>query len=322
MSALNISPSSVSLIILKALNGNSSVDVTHADRACDLLSALNISRLSFQVAELRLLRDLLMETAEEAVRNKYNKVVAGAKEEAMHAVHDQLSKSVLKASCRSPASIVLVAEVVVSLDVKLANVTLQKLRSEPGYDDEGHLLLSLLTFGGNALQLHIGQTIKHCILQLDSLCADEEKQAFLERSVSKQLKLLLPLLGFVLRNRDWRQELCYVLFKLLSFPGVSQATDVLVVFFCILVGGGAPPWHAFSKTVQVLPFSFPTETGGLRRSTRARLEAGVNLSRSFADGASFDPWTLVDGGKGTAQTGKAVAFLQGSIRVPRSDALT
>ena len=227
MSALNISPSSVSLIILKALNGNSSVDVTHADRACDLLSALNISRLSFQVAELRLLRDLLMETAEEAVRNKYNKVVAGAKEEAMHAVHDQLSKSVLKASCRSPASIVLVAEVVVFLDVKLANVTLQKLRSEPGYDDEGHLLLSLLTFGGNALQLHIGQTIKHCILQLDSLCTDEEKQAFLERSVSKQLKLLLPLLGFVLRNRDWRQELCYVLFKLLSFPGVSQATGCL-----------------------------------------------------------------------------------------------
>ena len=77
-----------------------------------------------------MLRELLMETAEEAVRNKYKKVVAGAKEEAMHAVHDQLSKSVLKASCRSPASIVLVAEVVVSLDVKLANVTLQKLRSE------------------------------------------------------------------------------------------------------------------------------------------------------------------------------------------------
>ena len=186
------------------------------------MSALNISRLSFQVAELRLLRDLLMETAEEAVRNKYNKVVAGAKEEAMHAVHDQLSKSVLKASCRSPASIVLVAEVVVFLDVKLANVTLQKLRSEPGYDDEGHLLLSLLTFGGNALQLHIGQTIKHCILQLDSLCTDEEKQAFLERSVSKQLKLLLPLLGFVLRNRDWRQELCYVLFKLLSFQAYPR----------------------------------------------------------------------------------------------------
>ena len=67
-------------------------------------------------------------------------------------------------------------------------------------------------------------------------------------------------------------------------PGVSQATDVLVVFFCILVGGGAPPWHAFSKTVQVLPFSFPTETGGLRRSTRARLEAGVNLSKVFCDG--------------------------------------
>jgi hypothetical protein len=324
-SALNISPSSVSLIILKALNGNSSVDATHADRACDLLSALNISRLSFQVAELRVLRELLMETADEAVRNKYKKVVAGAKEEAMHAVHDQLSKSVLKASFRSPASIVLVAEVVVSLDVKLANVTLQKLRSEPGYDDEGHLLLSLLTLGGPALQLHIGQTIKHCILQLDSLCADEEKHAFLERSVSKELKLLLPLLGFVLGNKNSRQELCFVLFKLLSLPGVSKATDVLVVFFCILVGGGAPPWHAFSKLKQivpVLPFSFPTETGGLRRSTRARLEAGVNLSRSFADGASFDPWTLVDGGKGTGATGKAAAFLQGSIRVPRSDSLT
>ena len=165
------------------------------------------------------------------------------------------------------SDIVLLAEVVVYLDVKLASVLLEKLRVQDGYDgDDGSLSLCLLSFGGSALSSHVGPTIGDCLSQLDSLCAAFAKQENLRASVSKNLKLLLPLLGFVLGNKFFRQELCAVLLKLLCLPGISKAADSLIVLFCVCIGGHAPPWHGFVRPVPALSFTLPrTWLGCVRR---------------------------------------------------------
>lgn len=313
----NISAERITQIMLRALNDSAHLDslLNPIDRSREILCALSVSRLSFQCAELKILCEMLHSDA----RARDPKLVSDTKDAALLSARESLSNIIFCAAART-SDIVLLAEVVVYLDVKLASVLLEKLRVPDSYDgDDGSLSLCLLSFGGSALSSHVGPTIGDCLSQLDSLCAAFAKQENLRASVSKNLKLLLPLLGFVLGNKFFRQELCAVLLKLLCLPGISEAADSLIVLFCVCIGGHAPPWHGFVRPVPALSFTLPPDLVGMRPAVRARLEAGVNLSRSPPE--RVDPWTLVDGGVRGGQTGKAADFLQGAKRVPRSDVL-
>ena len=57
-------------------------------RVLDIFLSLDVHRLSQQVAELQLLRAQMLVDAEDVLRTKHQKVVAGAKEETLHIVHE------------------------------------------------------------------------------------------------------------------------------------------------------------------------------------------------------------------------------------------
>ena len=318
-------PEKVALVLLKGMNGgDSNHDKPLEQRVHDVFISLDIHRLSQQVAELQLLRAQMLVDAEDVLQTKHQKVVAGAKEEALHDVHKTLVLAIMAASSRrSPQEVVLVAEVVIFLEIRLANAALQKIQEAESNVDE-HLVLSLLAFGGPPLQAHIGLIIKHSTEQLDALTKNPEKDGVLsEASVTEKLKLILPLLGFVLGNKASRQALCFALFKLLEAS--RDSIDTLVVVFCILIRGNLPPWHAaFSKlklSSPALGFTFPSGPSRLRPAVLSRLQAGVNVSTDSVDNSETDPWTLLDGGVSSGVTGKAAPFLKGSVRVPYSELL-
>ena len=319
-------PEKVALALLHGMSGvDANLDQPLEQRVHDILLSLDIHRLSQQVAELQLLRARMLVDAEDVLRTKHQKVVAGAKEEALHDVHKSLVHAILAASSRqSPQEVVLVAEVVISLEIRLANAVLQKIHQNPESNVDAHLVLSLLTFGGPPLQSHVGLIIKHSTEQLDALTKNPEKDGVLsEASVTEKLKLILPLLGFVLGNKASRQALCFALFKLLEASRGS--IDTLVVVFCVLIRGNLPPWHAaFSKlklSSPALGFTFPNGPSRLRPAVLSRLQAGVNVSTDSVDNSETDPWTLLDGGVSSGVTGKAAPFLKGSVRVPHSELL-
>ena len=229
-------PEKVALVLLKGMNGgDSNHDKPLEQRVHDVFISLDIHRLSQQVAELQLLRAQMLVDAEDVLQTKHQKVVAGAKEEALHDVHKTLVLAIMAASSRrSPQEVVLVAEVVIFLEIRLANAALQKIQEAESNVDE-HLVLSLLAFGGPPLQAHIGLIIKHSTEQLDALTKNPEKDGVLsEASVTEKLKLILPLLGFVLGNKASRQALCFALFKLLEAS--RDSIDTLVVVFAFSSG--------------------------------------------------------------------------------------
>ena len=322
---IKASPEVIALLLLKGMNGGDVTQVQpYEQRAQDILCSLSVHRLSQQVDELKLIRARMLVEVEGALETKHQKVVSGAKEETLHTVHEKLVPAILAASSQSPQALVLVAEVVVSLEIKLASATMQKILKAETQVDE-HLVLSLLTIGGPPLQSHISLTIKHCIGELDAFTNNPGKDLVLaEPSVTKQLKLILPLLGFVLGNKTSRQELCFALFKLLKVS--HDSTDLLVVVFCIVIRGTLPPWHAaYSKLKPAAPalgFTFPSGPSSLRPAVLSRLQAGVNLSTLSAGASTTDPWTFLDGCMSSGLTGKAAPFLKGSVRVPRFESLT
>ena len=314
-------------MLLKGISGG---DVNHdqplEQRVHDILLSLNVHRLSQQVAELKLLRAQMLIDAEDVLRTKHQKVVAGAKEEALRNVHKLLVLAIMDASSRqSPQEVVLVAEVVISLENGLANAVLQKIHQDPKSNVDEHLVLSLLTFGGPLLQSHIGLIIRHSTEQLDALTKTPEKDDVLlsEASVTEKLKLILPLLDFVLGNKASRQALCFALFKLLETS--HDSIDTLVVVFCILIRGKLPPWHAAVSKLKppspALGFTFPSGPSRLRPAVLSRMRAGVNVSMDSVDNSESDPWMLLDGGVSSGVTGKAAPFLKGSVRVPHSELL-
>lgn len=56
-----------------------------------------------------------MQEAEGAVRRQHKRIVAGAREQALFQVNDDLSNIVLEASSRNPSTDVLIAEIVLFL---------------------------------------------------------------------------------------------------------------------------------------------------------------------------------------------------------------
>jgi len=321
-------PEKIALLLFKGMNGGDATqDQPFEQRVQDIFLRLDVHRLSQQVAELQLLCAQMLVDAEDVLRTKHQKVVAGAKEEALHNVHEKLAFSIITASSKHPPrEVVLIAEVVVLLDIKLANAVLQKIQKAESHLDE-HLILSLLNFGGPLLQSHIGLIIKHCTEQLDALTKNPDEDGVLsEASVTEQLKLILPLLGFVLGNKTSRQALCFALFKLLRVSDDSiDILDTLVAVFFILIRGNLPHWHtAYSKLKPSSPslgFTFPSGPSSIRPAVLSRLQAGVNVSMQSVDTSETDPWTLLDGGVSSGVTGKAAPFLKGSVRVPHSESL-
>ena len=104
-------PEKVALVLLKGMNGgDSNHDKPLEQRVHDVFISLDIHRLSQQVAELQLLRAQMLVDAEDVLQTQHQKVVAGAKEEALHDVHKTFLLAIMAASSRrSPQEVVLVA---------------------------------------------------------------------------------------------------------------------------------------------------------------------------------------------------------------------
>jgi hypothetical protein len=261
-------------------------------------------------------------------------------------VHEKLSSRVLEASSRHPSSAVLIAEVVLFLGEQVAGAVLQRLSPKPTatrieggheYDNEGVLTLTFLT-RARTLQRHVGQTVIAAIGQLAAVANSQTEQTE-KRDVIvwKPLRLLIPLLVYLLPSKEHRVELAALLLKLLSLPGSysGDLEDALVVLALVVHSGQAPPWHSYCvhqrNNVQALPATNP-ELDGMRPAILKRLLAGLggvpssvvfNVAPDAAE-TETDPWSLVGGGSGGGGLhGEKTAahFLLGTSRLARSQSL-
>ena len=234
---------------------------------------------------------------------------------------------------------------------KLVGATLLRLQSNTVYDkndriiadftshdDQGLIMLTFLTRatglqqpGSKAAEHPGNKTAIFAIRQLVLLSKNMDAPGnVVQHILWKQLRLLIPLLWFVLGSKFHRQELSAALLKLLSGENDSASEDMLLALCCILVHGLAPPWHLCStrqKHVEAVPVPQLENPAKLSPLMQSRLNAGfgVTLVESAAvspgfHGFEFDPWSLLAGGRGGKHT-VAAHWLQGTVRAARSNAL-
>ena len=239
-------------------------------RACDILSSLNVTSLSVAAAELKILHTLMATEAETEIERRFQRRVEGSKVQALSRVTEQFSHAILEALSRTPASAVLLAEMVSILGGgMLASDVLRRLseigtKAVPWDYAKGlcYIQLSLLqSLDGKVRTDALTKLLHVSVNQLFAL-ANEPRQndaASAQVIVCMNVRILLPLLGFVIQRPEIRTQLAGTLIKLMSMPWVlatpapalhapaaagESLIDHLVALHCITFHGQTPKWYA------------------------------------------------------------------------------
>lgn len=155
--------------------------------------------------------------------------------------------------------------------------------------------------------------------------ANQMNSQLREDMVWKQLRLLIPMFGFILSNKEYRVELSAHLLQLLSLSRNScDLENALVALSHIVVSGFAPSWHTFARHQRNVQALQAPSLVGLRPALQARLGAGFGNPLpeivAFAPtGGPTDPWSLRL--ETASERTVAAHWLVGTVRAARSATL-